>query len=656
MPVSYSQIPANWKVPLYWAEVDPSMAGLPVLRQAALMAGVMTTDGDATPDVAVPIATQSQADARFGQGSEMSRMFTAYFRGNFANEAWGVGVEPPLGGARASGVLRVSAPAPEGGTIHLYIGGEHVAVNIGASDTDDEIAAAIADAVNAIGSLPVTAAGPGDAPDGDGEPASMAAPFVSGRAEVGAQLFTSDGEWSGDPTTFTYAWQRGGTTIAGAAGASYTLTEADEGAMMSASVTASNDHGEATAASDPVGPVEEEPGEEGEAPANMSVPVVSVGAPASRGAAARRQAGRAAEAGEVILTCKWAGVSGNDINVSVNYFGRIGGEVTPIGLNLELPATGFLTGGVGVPNWDETISNLGETAFEYVAMPYTDATSLRIWEEEYGFGDQGRWGWMRQLYGHIFSARRGNYPGLITFGDSRNQGVTSVMGFEIGSPSPAFEWAAAYTAKAQRGLTNDPARPLQTLRLNGIKPAPHNERFIVSEINLLAHYGIATQMTKDDNVPMISRETTTYQLNLYGFQDDAYELVTTLATLARLMRNQRHAITSKFGRHKLGNDGTRFGPGQAIVTPGIIKSELIAEYRMDEFNGLVEDTRSFKRHLIVERDPNNANRMNVLYPPDLINQLRMLAVLAQFRLQYDRGLDLEIAGGVAATGVTGFAA
>jgi phage tail sheath gpL-like len=195
---------------------------------------------------------------------------------------------------------------------------------------------------------------------------------------------------------------------------------------------------------------------------------------------------------------------------------------------------------------------------------------------------------------------------------------------------------------------------LQTLRLNGILPAPHNERFIVSEINLLAHYGIATQMTKDSNVPMISRETTTYQLNLYGFEDDAYELVTTLATLARLLRNQRHAITSKYGRHKLGNDGTRFGPGQAIVTPGIIKSELIAEYRMDEFNGLVEDTRNFKKHLIVERDPNNANRMNVLYPPDLINQLRMLAVLAQFRLQYDRGLDLEVAG--AATGVTGFAA
>jgi phage tail sheath gpL-like len=139
---------------------------------------------------------------------------------------------------------------------------------------------------------------------------------------------------------------------------------------------------------------------------------------------------------------------------------------------------------------------------------------------------------------------------------------------------------------------------------------------------------------------------------LYGFGDDAYELVTTLATLAKLIRNQRHAITTKFPRHKLANDGTRFGPGQAIITPGIAKAELIAQYRMDEYNGLVEDTRNFKRHLLVERDPNNPNRLNVLYPPDLINQLRIFAVLAQFRLQYDRGIDVEIIGRSGLTGVT----
>ena len=143
---------------------------------------------------------------------------------------------------------------------------------------------------------------------------------------------------------------------------------------------------------------------------------------------------------------------------------------------------------------------------------------------------------------------------------------------------------------------------------------------------------------------MILREQTTYQLNLYGQSDDAYELVTTLATLAKLLRNQKQAITSKFPRSKLADDGTKFGPGQAIVTPGIIKAELVSEYQMDMWNGLVENLSAFKAHLMVERDPNDPNRVNVLYPPDLINQLRIFAVLAQFRLQYDRGIDASIIG------------
>jgi phage tail sheath gpL-like len=117
-----------------------------------------------------------------------------------------------------------------------------------------------------------------------------------------------------------------------------------------------------------------------------------------------------------------------------------------------------------------------------------------------------------------------------------------------------------------------------------------------------------------------------------------------LATLAKLLRNQKAAITSKFPRHKLADDGTKFGPGQAIVTPGIIKSELVSQYRQDEYNGLVENTNAFKAHLLVERDPNDPNRVNVLYPPDLVNQLRIFAVLAQFRLQYDRGVDTAIIG------------
>ena len=109
--------------------------------------------------------------------------------------------------------------------------------------------------------------------------------------------------------------------------------------------------------------------------------------------------GPPAAAGAVTLTCKWAGVNGNDIRISLNYAGAIGGQILPPGLDLQLPPTGMLTGGTGVPDFTATINNLGETPVEYLAMPYTDDISLGDWELEFGFGDSGRWGWMRQLYG-----------------------------------------------------------------------------------------------------------------------------------------------------------------------------------------------------------------------------------------------------------------
>jgi phage tail sheath gpL-like len=299
-----------------------------------------------------------------------------------------------------------------------------------------------------------------------------------------------------------------------------------------------------------------------------------------------------------------------------------------------------LASGAGDPSFATAISNLGETPVEYVCVPFTDSNSLNLWKTELGFGDTGRWGWIRQLYGHLFSAVRNDVGPLQVFGGTtHNSAQLSALGVELLAPSPVWEWAAAYTAKAARCLAIDPARPLQSLHLEGILPAKGQDLFTISELNTLASSGIATQRTFSDNIPTIARETTTSTRNLYGNTDDAYEVVTTLATLARLLRNQRQAITSKYPRHKLADDGTRFGAGQAIVTPKIIKAELVAQYRIDEFNGLVENGAAFKANLIVERDANDVNRVNVLYPPDLVNQLRVFAVLAQFRLQFNRGLD-----------------
>ena len=333
----------------------------------------------------------------------------------------------------------------------------------------------------------------------------------------------------------------------------------------------------------------------------------------------------------VTLTARWKGVDGNGIDVRHSYFGSLGNEALPAGVGLTI--TPFANG-AGNPDIAALLAALGDQEFDTVVVPWTDSTTLNAIDAEWDHvGDTGRWSWQRQIYGHVFTARDGTPGDLQTFGSARNGAHVTCFGY-YGSPTPAWERAAIYAAQAHRALMVDPARPLHTLPLKGMLPAISSLRFKNGEKNALAFDGISCAKEADDGSVQIETSFSMYQKNTHGLDDNAFLKVQTLATLAYVLRSLRYAITQKFPRHKLANDGTRYGPGQAIVTPSVAKAEIIAHYRQLEFRGLVENTEAFKRNLIVERNVDDPNRLDVLYPPDLVNQLDVFAVLAQFRLQY----------------------
>lgn len=131
---------------------------------------------------------------------------------------------------------------------------------------------------------------------------------------------------------------------------------------------------------------------------------------------------------------------------------------------------------------------------------------------------------------------------------------------------------------------------------------------------------------------LIERLITTYQTNAYGVDDASYLDIETMRTLAYLRLTVRARIATKFPRHKLAADGTQFGPGQAIVTPNIIRAELVALF-MDWMDaGLAEGLEQFKRDLLVQRSATDPNRVDAVIPPDVINQFRVFAAQVQFRL------------------------
>lgn len=499
MPVSFNHIPSTLRLPLFWAEVDPSKAGIFQNYGRILVVGHKLSAGSAANDVAVQVGSADSARSLVGRGSMLDRMLVSLRLNNAFDDVWLLPVAEPSAGVKATKTITVSGPATGSGTLFLYIAGQRLQIGVTDGDSANTIAAAINTAINAATDLPVTST------------------------------------------------------------------------VSNAVVTA---------------------------------------------------------------TCRWKGETGNDIDIRVNYRGRLGSEKLPAGVGIAV-ADGVE--GTGVPDLTAALAGLGDQEFETVVHCWTDDATLDALDIEWSDNDGGRWAWDRQLYGHVYSAASGSPADLGTFGNARNGPHQTTWGYR-GSPTPIWERAAAWGAQCHRALVNDPARPQHTLPLVGVLPAVPELRFTKGEKNALQYDGVAVAKETLEGTLQIETNITHYQRNAHGFDDNAYLDVTTLATLAYVLRSMRHRITSKFPRHKLANDGTRYGAGQAIVTPNVVRADLIAHYRELEFIGLVEQAEQFKANLIVERNPSDPNRLDVLYPPDLVNQLKVFAVLAQFRLQYPQDL------------------
>lgn len=492
--ISFNNIPANVRVPLFYAEMDNSLAGYFSQNLRTLIIGQKLAAGIAVANTPILVSRTDDAKTQFGIGSMLARMHEMYRANDTAGEVWCLPLDDNGAGAAASGTLTVTGPSTEAGTLNLYIGAQRVQVVVASGDANTAIAAAINTAINADTTLPVTS-----------------------------------------------------TVLAGV----------------------------------------------------------------------------------VTLTARHKGTLGNSIKLQLNYRGAAGGEKTPAGVAVAIVA---MSGGTTDPVLTTALAAMGDSEYDFIILPYSDSTSLDALKTLMN-DTTGRWAYNRQIYGHVYSAKADSFANLVTLGTGRNDQHATIAGYETAVPNTPWDYATAYAARNAVFISVDPARPTQTGELIGILPAPAGSRFISTERQTLLNSGIATSYVGGSAV-RIERAITSYQKNSFNIADPSYLDSETLHTLAYIIRRLRGIITSKYPRHKLANDGTRFGAGQAIVTPSVIRGEILAEYGQLEEQGICENAKAFAAHLIVERDANDPNRLNVLLPPDLVNQLRVFAVLAQFRLNY----------------------
>jgi phage tail sheath gpL-like len=484
--ISFNAIPVSVRTPGQYIEFDNTRAvqGLPVFQHKILVIGQRLAAGSVVAGQPVRVLSAAAAEEAFGRGSMLAAMLTALKAANTYTECWAVALDDLAGGVQATGTLTLGGSPTEAGTLNVYIGGQLVRVGVASAQAPAAVATALAAAVQADTTLPVSAAAAG---------------------------------------------------------------------------------------------------------------------------------------GVVTFTARHKGEVGNSIDVRLNYYD---GQRTPKGLTATVVPMGS---GTGNPDVQAAISAIGDEQFQTFVMPYVDAPNLVKLEAMLAT----RFGPMVMKEGHAFAAASGTHAQLSTLGDSRNSPHLTIMGAGR-SPTPPYVWAAV--AAAVDAYEPDPARPRQTLVLPGVLPPAIVDRYTLDERNLHLFDGISTTVADADGLVRIERLITTYKTNALAVQDISYLDVETMRTIAYLRASVRSRIGLKFPRHKLANDGTRFGPGQAIVTPNVIRAELVALFAQWEEAGLAEDIEQFKRDLRVERSSTDPNRVDAIIPPNVINQLRVFAAVLQFRL------------------------
>lgn len=198
-----------------------------------------------------------------------------------------------------------------------------------------------------------------------------------------------------------------------------------------------------------------------------------------------------------------------------------------------------------------------------------------------------------------------------TLATSLNSGAISLAVLP-GTPSTARQVAAAYAAMI--ASEEDPARPLNTLVLTGIKVPPVTQRLGRTEQETALANGVTPLEVAAGDVIQIVRAVTTYTKSAAGATDVSLLDLTIIRTLYYVRMACRDRIRLRFPRSKLSKK-----------TPEAVRGELLDVLLKLEELEIVEEVEANAGSLVVERSLQDVSRLNAAIPTDVVNGLHVFA-------------------------------
>jgi phage tail sheath gpL-like len=565
--------PVSNRVPGVFAVVDASQANTGQFNQLTLLLGQMLPSGSATPGQAVISAGVGEAQSSYGLGSQLAIAVERYRNLDPFGTVWCL----PL--ADVGVTLETSIAQSAAGTSLPFAAGSLGSVSVGESVSGTSIAASttVAAVNNTTGVVTLSAATTAVVALG------AAITFGSASAATGSIALAGTASAAG---TIPLYLDDSNVNVAVNIGDTATAVAANMVAAINAFRTAGGN----------------------------PLPMVATSTTAT-----------------VLLTHRNKGTIGNQSTINLSFLGTAAGQGQPsttsvAGITATITA---FSNGAGDPVIANALANLPATSFDFIYVPYSDATSLAAVSSFLGEA-AGRWNWSEELFGVAFTAHNGTFAQRTTWGVEQNDQFLTAIG-AYGSPSPDWHWAIDYIASAAVSLRANPSVPVGGLAggvpLNVMAPAVANlDSF--NEQDTLLYDGMSTYVANTAGQVLVSRAITTYQQDGNGSPSDAFLSLNVPYQLMAYIRAVRAMIQSQFNQCILVSDGTAIPAGSAMVTSQTILYSIIAVYNQQCTTGLVQNAKGFAAQAVAQNAGNGL--VTALLPVMLAGQLINVAMDVRF--------------------------
>lgn len=311
-----------------------------------------------------------------------------------------------------------------------------------------------------------------------------------------------------------------------------------------------------------------------------------------------------ASEGVVTLTAKNKGTHGNYIRI------RTGNTAEGITVAVKAMSGGDADADIG-PALNAVIAE----GHNLIAVGCTDEANLlklRTHLETVGAPEEKRWA--LGIYGQT-----GALAQTTTQAGRLNSGYLYAAWYRK-TPSLPCELAAAFAAVV--ASEEDPARPLNTLKLNGIGVCDSADKTMRTEQENALYNGVTPIETSPDGTSaQIVRAISTYTKTANGTADESLLDMTTVCTLIYVSGACADRIALRFPRDKM-----------TERTIARVRSELIDVLMKCEELEIVEDVENNLANLIVERDAQNTGMLNCRVPSDVVNGLHQVGMVIDLYL------------------------